>query len=272
LYYWIAAGIIALCLARWSQKADSESAGAIGNGFAQCSFGTQIFTYAEPGCLRPLFPLLIFPDGMAKSQEAYGRWYLYQTLRFLVLLAAFRINLSTSGLYHSLVLAAMFGLTLRYDYWSNGIELLAAVACFNHLPWGLCLGLGLVCGLGREVLPILALVGTWPAAALALGASLSTTVVRRLVRTDPKWHIAERDELQYGKWQWRTNLSLLRGWFPPAYLDIAVYTGIGILAVCSAPVLSIALLATTALVCRIDEPRVLTMLMPWAASTVIRWL
>lgn len=197
---------------------------------------------------------------------------LYQGCRFLVLWVALYLDMQAFGTIHALVVATLFGLTLRYDYWSNAIELLGSVLVCGGFHWAICLVAGVGLGLGRETLPFLAILWTPSALALSGGAVLSQAVVRRFTRRDPKWDQAEREELQYGKSQVRTNLFLLSGAYPPAYLDIAVYVCVAVLGFLSAPLLTVGLVAVTCAVARIDEPRVLTMLLPAAASTVIRWL
>lgn len=171
------------------------------------------------------------------------------------------------GTAHAVAVAILFGLTLRFDYWSNTIELLGACLVAGHcLSWPLGLCAGIVLGLGRETLPFLALAGGWP---IALGAAASTYTIRFFTHRDPRWDKAEQ-ELAYGKPQWRRNLSVLGGADPPAYVDIAIYVLIAGLALFSAPVITVCLVATTVILARIDEPRVLTMLVPWAAMTLVR--
>lgn len=263
-------GLLAVCLARWSQKADSESAGrAIGNGFAQTSFGPKILNYARPACLRPFFPFLIFPDGIARSGTAIGRWMLYQTLRFLVLWAALYLDWQTFGNAHVLCVSLLYAMTLKFDYWSNSIELLGAVLVCIGLSWPLSLAGGAILGLGRETLPVLALALTPAGAALGCGAALSQAFLRPFLKRDPKWDQAEID-LEYGKSQLGRNLRIYRD--PSALLDFGVYLTIGLLALVSAPLLAATLLIVTFYCARADEPRVLTMLIPYAASEVVRWL
>lgn len=166
----------------------------------------------------------------------------------------------------AVVAAILFGLTLRFDYWSNTVEFLAGCLVFSGLlsvPLGVALGI--VLGLGRETLPFLALAGGWP---LALGAGVATYALRRFTKRDPKWDEAEKD-LQYGKLQWRRNLGVLTGSDPAVFGDVAVYFLIAGLALFQAPLLTIALVGATVMMARIDEPRVLTMLIPWAAQTVV---
>lgn len=204
-----------------------------------------------------------------RRETPYLRWYLYQGLRLAFIWSALAILAAAFGLETAIVSAILFGLSIKYDYWSNAVEFLAGCLVAGHwLRWDVGLLVGAVLGLGRETIPFLALAGGWP---IALGASVSTYGLRFFTHRDPQWDQIEKD-CEYGKSQWRTNLALLRGQNPAAYLDIAVYVGIAGLAAVSAPWLALALVGTTLLIARIDEPRVLTMLIPFAALTVTQWL
>jgi hypothetical protein len=190
-------------------------------------------------------------------------------LRFLVLWCALYVAASSIGMGHAVAVAILYGLSLKFDYWSNSIELLAGCLVLSgFVPGPIGMALGLVLGLGRETLPFLALAGGWW---IALGAAAATLALRRFTKRDPQWDSAE-EQLQYGKPQWRRNLAVLGGFDPPAYLDVAVYCLIAGLAFPAAPLLTVALVGTTFVIARIDEPRVLTMLIPWAALTVTKWL
>lgn len=172
------------------------------------------------------------------------------------------------GVPCAMIGAALLGLTLRFDYWSNTVEFLAGCLVVTHcLSWPLGLGLGLVLGLGRETIPFLALAsGGWP---IGLGAAAATSALRRFNDRDPQWDQADRD-LEYGKRQWKRNWESLRN--PPVWGDIAVYLLLACLAGFTAPLLTLALVGTTVTFARIDEPRVLTMLVPFASLTVARAL
>jgi hypothetical protein len=180
------------------------------------------------------------------------------------------VDATYMGLTHSAICAALFGLTLRYDYWSNSVELLAAclVASTSHglgIPWvcGLALGFGL--GLGRETLPLLAFAGAWP---IAAGAAAAQSTLRIFTRTDPKW---EKHEiiLQHGFVRIRENIHrIVRPENAYQAFSVYVFCVLGALAGSASPALTIAVVVTTLIFSRIDEPRVLTMLIPFAASAM----
>jgi len=163
--------------------------------------------------------------------------------------------------------AILYGLTLKYDYWSNSVELLAAslVCASGVMGWSPLWGLvcGLVLGGGRETTAILGLVGSGYAAAYAVGALGTHIAIRGLSETAPQWK-EDDSAMQYGRPMWRTNLQLLRE-SPPALIDIAIYLAVAALAFTVSPWLTAALVGLTLYTARIDEPRVLTMLIPFAA-------
>ncbi len=171
------------------------------------------------------------------------------------------------GIVGTLTAAALFGLSLHFDYWSNAVELLAvalvlAAGCL-HWPWWVVLALGLVCGAGRETLPFLACLGTLPAIVFSVGALTAQVVIRRFVRTEEHWY----GTLEYANPMWRTNWGSLTGLHGlSAQWRTGIYLLIAVCAFSQAPWLTLALVLTTFLVARIDEPRVLTMLIPFAGA------
>lgn len=238
--------------------------------------GRGVIGYALPGRLRLLFPFLVAPDhrGIPEEQRYWGwRWLWYQALRFLFLWAALYVDARAYGTAHAAACGALAGLTFRFDYWSNCVELLAACLVCSAgvlgIPiwWGVACGL--VLGLGRETLPLLALSLNPFGVVLGAAAAVSAGAVRIFGRTLPEWERVS-GELQYGWPQWRYNLALL--WRPPcvaAPIEAVLYVGLAGLASVQAPLLTVALVAVTVCYARMDEPRVLTMLAPWAASTLI---
>jgi hypothetical protein len=177
------------------------------------------------------------------------------------------------GLTVALVTAALFGLTLRYDYWSNSVELLAVALVLAGgvlgWHWGYLLAIGLVLGTGRETLPFLALLGTPQAIALGAGAAIGHLAVRLAARTEPHW----RGTLDYATPMWETNWrSICGGHGENVRWQVAIYLLVGGLGALAVPMLALPLILVTALVARMDEPRVLTMLVPFAALSLIRLL
>lgn len=272
-----ASGFAAFCVSKWSWKADQESKGACGNGFLQTTFGPGVLRFAAPARFRILFPALLYPTNTSgqPAQPSWRKWIAYQWLRYKVLWAALALIAVTFGLPTMVVSAALFGLAARYDYWSSSVEFLSVALVLSagglHWPWWSLLAAGLVLGTGRETLPFLAILGTVPAIALGAGAAVSHFAVRLVSRPLPEWGQAERD-LLYGRPMWNVNLSRLLHPFadPPATWEIGVYIGTAALAAFVAPWLVLALVGTTFLVARIDEPRVLTMLIPFAAQEIVR--
>lgn len=277
--YGIWCGIAALCLSKWAWEADyaNFTTATLGNGFFQCAFGRGALGLAPPACYRILFPFLTHPDRSGASYDvpefAWDRWCIYQLFRFLVIWLALTTLATSMGLWLALVTAALFGLTIRYDYWSNTVELLAVslVLAGGVLGWhwGALLAAGLVLGTGRETLPFLALLGTPHALALAAGAALAQVALRFFVKTEEHW----LGTLPYASAMWRTNwTSLTGGHGPDVVWSVLIYLLVAALGFFSAPLLTSILVLVTALVARIDEPRVLTMLVPFAAMTVLRWV
>ena len=170
--------------------------------------------------------------------------------------------------------AILYGLTLRFDYWSNAVEFLGVCLVLSSgvLGWHplAYLGIGLVLALGRETTILLALLGTPAALCFGAGAAIGHGAVRLLSRPAEEWLEAE-ESMGYGKPMWRTNLAFFYS-DPASLAECAIYLGIAALSFSIAPWLTLALVALTFLVARIDEPRVLTMLTPLAAMGVIRWL
>lgn len=178
----------------------------------------------------------------------------------------------TLGVTGTMLAAALFGLTIRYDYWSNTVELLAVAlvlaAPVLHWHWGYLLAAGLVLGTGRETLPFLGLLGTPGAIAIAIGALASHGIVRCFVRTEAHWE----GSLDYANSMLQTNWRSIVGVHgPSAQWQVGIYGAVGLLACFSAPFLAIPLLIVTSLIARIDEPRTLTMLVPFSAQTVLSW-
>jgi len=271
--------LAALCLSKWAWEADypNFSTETVGNGFGQGSFGRGARKLAPPACYRLLFPCLVYPDRSEAPYEtpefSWPRWIWYQSLRFLVILTGLLILTASVGIPITLVSGALFGLTLRFDYWSNAVEFLA-VGCVIAggvfgWHWGACLAIGIVLGTGRETLPFLALVGTPQAVSLGAGAAIGQVAVRCFVRTEAHW----KDALEYATPMWRTNWDSLRGIHGANYQwCIGIYLLVALLAATTVPLLAVSLVLVTALVARIDEPRVLTMLTPFAAIGAMKWL
>ena len=221
-------------------------------------------------------PLLLNPRENGPPMPVFYHtpmWLRYQTLRFMFIWAALLVLAVSHGLLLTTVTAMLFGLTLRFDYWSNGVELLAGVlvysAASNGWDWGLGLALGLVLGAGRETLPILALAGGWFAAALSAGAAATQLVLRRITKTSDEFKKIEHTA-EYGHSQIVYNLSVLTNGGIRFGMEAAFYVAIAALAFFSAPLLTLGLVAVTFTFSKIDEPRVLTMLVPWAAGTLCR--
>lgn len=264
----------AFCLSKWAWEADqiNFTSQTVGNGFWQASFGRGSFRLAPPSCYRVLLPCLLFPE---RSEAPYAvpelspwRWVLYQTWRFVFVWLALVTLLAASGLTVALVAAALYGLTIRYDYWSNSVEFLAASLIFAHPhAWLPLLGAGLVLGAGRETLPLLACVGSGGGIAFGAGSGIAQVLLRRFVRTEKHWE----GSLEYAVPMWRQNWRVLRGRYGPGALWYAgIYVLLAALAAPAAPVLAVVLTVLTFLLARIDEPRVLTMLVPFAAVTLCR--
>jgi len=226
--------------------------------------------------LRLLFPLLLnYQRTEIPGQEAYltTRWHIYHVMRFLVLWAAMLTLLLVGGMKLMLVSAMLFGLTLRFDYWSNCVELLGAAIVFagggNDWSLGYALVAGLVLGSGRETLPLLALTFSPFGCAFGLGAGVSQAVVRRLHRPD-RGQEHRAAEAQYGESQVAYNISVIFSGKPYLLWYAAIYLFLGVLAAFSQPVLAVALVAVTFIYSKIDEPRTLVMLVPFAAETLCK--
>ena len=207
-------------------------------------------------------------------QEPYFglRWLWYQALRFAVLWAAVWVLWESSGLWVMLVSACLFGMTMRADYWSNCVELLAASLCcaapYLGLDWRSLVPLGFVLGFGRETLPLLALLGTAPAFSFAAMAAVSQAVLWGIGRTPG--HYAEHEKLmEHGKSQAWRNLALIFGktdW--ESRICAGIWAALVVLAAFQVPWLALGLGAATFWKSKIDEPRVVTMLVPFAARTL----
>lgn len=262
----------AFCLSKWAWEADyiNFASQTTGNGYFQCLFGRGVLGLAPPACYRILFPFLVAPDRReapyAVPDSEPSRWIFYQVLRFLVTWLALLFLTSALGIVGTLIAAAIFGLSIHFDYWSNSVEFLAVaiVLASPHLcwPWWGYLAAGLVLGTGRETLPFLALLGSAPAVCLGLGAAISHGIVYLFADTEPHWH----GTLEYRNPMWRANWDSLTGRNGPDVVwRVFIWLGIAIAASVSAPVLAVSLAVTTFLLARIDEPRVLTMLIPFVA-------
>jgi hypothetical protein len=194
-------------------------------------------------------------------------------LRFLFLWLALYVLAHTFGLALAVWAGAIFGLTLRGDYWSNSVELLAAslVASSIALGWPWYYGAipGLVLGLGRETLPLLSLILTPFSAVFGFCAAASQWAAGRLHRPDPRW-LFRKEELQHGKSQASWNWEVLRRGGPILRFHAATYLSIAALSFLAQPLLTLALVGVTLIYSRIDEPRVLTMLIPFSAETLCK--
>lgn len=228
-----------------------------------------------PGVMRfrPLMALLVAPERAQPCEQAYHgpRWAWYQTIRLLILWTALWVDVTAFGVTHAVVAGGLLGLTFRFDYWSNCVEFLAAVLVCSSgvlgIPWWGYLACGLVLGLGRETLPLLGLAAP-SGIPLAVGAAATQGALRLWTKQDPGW--GQRAEAtQYGWSQVRANLQTLRrprNWAMFAYAGI--YSLVACLALTAAPLVSVAAVAVTFAFARIDEPRVLTLLIPFAAKTL----
>ena len=175
-----------------------------------------------------------------------------------------------------IVAAGLYGLTLKYDYWSNAVEFLAVSAVLAggvfDWHWGYLLALGLVFGTGRETIPFLALVGTPQALALSAGAAISHLGIRWIGKVDPSLVDVE-EQFKYGKPMWASNIAVAtQNDQYHQHWEILCYLLVAALAAFTAPLLTLLIVAVTFYCARIDEPRVLTPLVPFAAMTVIRCL
>jgi len=269
--------LAAFCLSKWASEADwiNFSSGTTGNGFHQCGFGRGSLRLAPPSCYRILFPFILYPERTgapyAVPDASQWRWISYQALRFLVIWLALLLLTSVLGIVGTLIAAALFGLSIHFDYWSNTIELLAVALVLAapglHLHWLYLLGAGLVLGTGRETIVFLGILGTPHALALAGGALIAQVAVRHFVRTEEHWY----GTLEYANPMWRTNWRSLTGRNgPDALWRVAIYVAILSSAFLASPFLSIAVGVTTFVIARIDEPRTITMLIPFAAATLCR--
>lgn len=190
-----------------------------------------------------------------------------------MIFAALATLTAALGMTAAMVTAALFGMTLHYDYWSNTVELLA-VACVLAgaalgWHWGYLVAIGLVLGTGRETLPFLAILGTPQAIALGAGAAIGHLACRLSARTESHW----AGTLDYAVPMWRTNWESAAGKNGADVVwRVGIYTFVAALAMMTVPMLAGVLVVVTTLIARVDEPRVLTMLTPFASLTVIRWV
>jgi hypothetical protein len=247
------------------------------NGYVTVCYGVHVFQLPYPIALRSLFPLLLGPRGALTEvvcERDSPRSYAYQALRMLFAWPAFALLHMAFGLPVMATAAALFILSLRFDYWSNFVELLAAsiVLCAGRLgiPWPVQALSGMFLGLGRETLPLLALVpGGIP---LAAGAAMSQATVRLLRK--PNLHplnVEFTKAIKYGVCRLDDVLMLLRQGPWETIPRLVLYVGLVGLAMVVVPYLAVALLVVTVAGSRIDEPRIVTMLIPWVAVVLCQW-
>lgn len=245
------------------------------NGYATICFGRHVFELPYPIALRSLFPLIIGPkrwkmNGVVVDRDSQ-QCRNYQMARIAVAWLAFWLLYSAFGLAIMATVAALFVLTLRFDYWSNFVELLAASIVFTAaklgIPWHAQIAFGLALGLGRETLPLLALVpGGIP---LAAGALASQAAVR-LLRRENAGNAALKKAIGYGECKLTTYVMFMLYQKPwETAPRVALYFAILTFAALSVPWLAAALAIVTLAGSRIDEPRVITQLLPWAAAALI---
>lgn len=245
------------------------------NGYVTVCYGIHVFELPYPIALRSLFPILIGPKRKLTEvvcERDSVRSYVYQALRIVFAWAAFWLLFSAYGLAVMAAVAAMFVLSLRFDYWSNFVELLGASVVFCAIPlgitWPTLVAVGLVLGLGRETLPLLALMpGGIP---FAVGAIVSQGAVR-LFRRELKHELNTRlaAAIEYGKCRLDDVWALLKSDPWETVPRLGLYGGILGLAFTVVPWATVVLGILTFCSSRIDEPRVVTQLMPWAAGMLV---
>lgn len=246
------------------------------NGYVTVCFGVHVFELPYPIALRSLFPLLLGPWGTIERVDVdrdSGRCHAYQLARMAFAWAAFWLLCAAHGPAVMAVTAAIFVLTLRFDYWSNFVEILAAAIVFSSqtlgIPWQAQAAAGLVLGLGRETLPLLALApGGIP---LAAGAAASQAAVR-LLRKENRHplNLALAEAIEYGKCKLDGYVMYCLGSNPwETAPRVALYLSILAFSAARAPYASAALAMVTLAGSRIDEPRVLTQLIPWFAAALV---
>lgn len=240
------------------------------NGYVTICYGRHVFELPYPIALRSLFPLLIGPkrwklDRIVVNRDSW-RCRSYQMARMAFAWGAFWFLSAAYGPAVMAVAAAVFILSIRFDYWSNFVELLAASIVFSvgplGIPWPVQLASGLVLGLGRETLPLLALApGGIP---LAAGSLMSQVAVRLLRKENPR-NAALAAATMHGKCRLDDVLLLLRVQPWETWPRVALYVSIIALSASAVPFQAAALGIMTFTSSRIDEPRILTQLIPWAA-------
>lgn len=244
------------------------------NGYATVCFGRHVFELPYPIALRSLFPLLLGPKRVREQvivDRDSQRCRNYQMLRIAFAWASFWLLCAAFGPVLMATVAALFILTLRFDYWSNFVELLAASIVLSASRLGIPMlaqvGSGLVLGLGRETLPMLALVpGGVP---LAIGSAVSQGAVRLLRRENPDNERFAK-AIEYGTCKLKSYCWLGVTDAPwEAVPRILLYLSIAVLAALSVPFAAIGMVAITCMGSRIDEPRVLTQLIPWASMVLV---
>jgi len=261
-------------------SADAESRGVIPNGFPTIVIGRAVIGTLKPMSLRILLPLLMnWRSREIPEQIQYGGpiWVAYQTVRFFIMWGALWLVDISLGTQVMLVTAGLFGLTLRFDYWSNCVELLAVAAAIAlntfHIPWIYGLAAGLVLGTGRETIPLIALMGTPAAMAMGFGAAASQLVVRYLSRNENDDFKERRCVVKYGwyggsslRWNW----EVIMGGHIIDKVGIAVFLAILIPAAFIEPRVAVALLAVTVPFAHINEARLATLLIPFAAESLCK--
>lgn len=244
------------------------------NGYSTLCFGRHVLELPFPIALRSLFPLLLGPWGKLSSVEvdrSSQQCRNYQMLRIAFAWAAFWLLYMAHGPAIMAVTAGIFILTLRFDYWSNFVELLGASVVLSSaalgIPWQAQVGAGLALGLGRETLPLLALVpGGIP---FASGAAASQGLVRVLRRENPG-NAKFAEAIEYGTCK-LGDYVMFGLWREPweTVPRVALYFAILALAAFQVPFVAVALAMVTLAGSRIDEPRIVTMLVPWAALALV---
>lgn len=247
------------------------------NGYVTICYGVHVFELPYPIALRSLFPLILGPKRRGMTEVVVNRdsqrCRNYQMLRFLFAWAAFWILCASHGPAVMAVAAGLFVLTLRFDYWSNFVELLAAAIVFGAaplgIPWQAQAACGLVLGLGRETLPILALVpGGLPLGAAAAASQAAVRLFRKGNRHPLNLKMAEA--IEYGRCKLVSYILIGLVQEPWETVPrLTLYAAILVLAWGSVPWAAAALAIVTLAGSRIDEPRILTQLIPWAAAGLI---
>lgn len=275
-----ASAVASVALAFWSSKADIDSRGVWGNGYLHATIGPRVVKAAmAPQRFRVLFPALLFPrrtDGppvMDRNGASIPSWVAYHVLRAAFVFQALLVLATGLGITQMALAAALYGVALRYDYWSNSVDLLGASVAFAGpalgVPVPVAFLTGLVLGTGRETLFMVALLGTPVAVALGAGALLSHLAVRLIgARLGGHRLLSMAEDPGRLRENMRQNLELLLGRQPGTIACQAVWVAIVALALPAAPLLTVGVGAVAFCLTRWDEPRILTALVPAAAATL----